>query len=181
MASGEHPSPLLLSYFKDKLPESPILFNETSGERFLSFIYEHPHLSLIFLEINADDIVLLRQGTKGRINVVSAHSSDSGSLVRIEVTNLGELATIFSAQVTQCSHGVANSDTDAGLVTPHRTLLLLTSVHFGALDIRDDLKCTGRHTFLMYTEISISQRCHTSAVSIAYPSQSYPECISCVA
>ncbi|KAL3206767.1 hypothetical protein MRX96_039925 [Rhipicephalus microplus] len=141
-ASGEGPSPLLLSYFKDKLPESPILFNETSGERFLSFIYEHPHLSLILLEINADDIVLLRQGTKGRINVVSAHSSDSGSLVRIEVTNLGELATIFSAQVTQCSHGVANSDTDAGLVTPQRTLLLLTSVHFGALDIRDDLKCT---------------------------------------
>ncbi|XP_075721652.1 hapless 2 isoform X1 [Rhipicephalus microplus] len=141
LASSEDPSPLLLSYFKDKLPESPILFNETSGERFLSFIYEHPHLSLILLEINADDIVLLRQGTKGRINVVSAHSSDSGSLVRIEVTNLGELATIFSAQVTQCSHGVANSDTDAGLVTPQRTLLLLTSVHFGALDIRDDLKC----------------------------------------
>ncbi|XP_049267109.1 hapless 2-like [Rhipicephalus sanguineus] len=142
VASGEAPSPILLSYFKDKLPESPILFNETSGERFLSFIYQHPHLSLILLDINADDIVLLRQGTKGRINVVSAQSSDSASLVRIEVTNLGELTTIFSVQVTQCSHGVANSDTDSALVTPRRTLLLLTSVHFGALDIRDDLKCT---------------------------------------
>lgn len=142
VTSGEAPSPILLSYFKNKLPESPILFNETSGERFLSFIYEHPHLSLILLDINADDIVLLRQGTKGRINVVSAQSSDSASLVRIEVTNLGELATIFSVQVTQCSHGVANSDTDSALVTPRRTLLLLTSVHFGALDIRDDLKCT---------------------------------------
>ncbi|XP_075556756.1 hapless 2-like [Dermacentor variabilis] len=61
-ASGEMPSPILLSYFKDKLPESPILFDETSGERFLTFVYEHPHLSVIHLELNADDIVLLRQG-----------------------------------------------------------------------------------------------------------------------
>ncbi|KAK8774680.1 hypothetical protein V5799_010792 [Amblyomma americanum] len=62
VASGEPPSPMLLSYYKDNLPESPILFNETSGERFLSFVYDHPHLSLILLEINADDIALLRQG-----------------------------------------------------------------------------------------------------------------------
>ncbi|XP_054928155.2 uncharacterized protein [Dermacentor andersoni] len=61
-ASGEMRSPILLSYFKDKLPESPILLDETSGERFLTFIYEHPHLSVIHLELNADDIVLLRQG-----------------------------------------------------------------------------------------------------------------------
>ncbi|KAL1487266.1 hypothetical protein MTO96_031029 [Rhipicephalus appendiculatus] len=82
IASGEAPSPLLLSYFKDKLPESPYPLQRDKWRAV-------PHV-----------------------------------------------------QVTQCSHGVANSDTDAGLVTPRRTLLLLTSVHFGALDIRDDLKCT---------------------------------------
>lgn len=140
--AGVETSSILLSSYKDNLPDAPIVYNETSGERFLTFKYSHPHLSLILLEINADHIMLLRQGKKGRINVVSARSSYSGSAVRADVTNLGELPTIFTLQVTQCSHGVANSDTDSAPLRPRQSVVLLASVFFGALDIREDVKCT---------------------------------------
>ncbi|XP_040067245.1 uncharacterized protein LOC115316760 [Ixodes scapularis] len=59
--TGEFP-PLLLSSYKKQLPESPILFNETSGEHFLAFFHAHSHLSLILLEINAENITLFKQG-----------------------------------------------------------------------------------------------------------------------
>ncbi|KAM7288302.1 hapless 2-like [Ixodes scapularis] len=139
--TGEFP-PLLLSSYKKQLPESPILFNETSGEHFLAFFHAHSHLSLILLEINAENITLFKQGTNGRINVVSTRSSDSSSVVRVEAHNVGDTPAIFTALVTQCTHGVSNSDTSSAPVRPRRSILLLFVVQFGTLDIREDVRCT---------------------------------------
>ncbi|CAN8032016.1 unnamed protein product, partial [Ixodes persulcatus] len=139
--TGEFP-PLLLSSYKKQLPESPILFNETSGERFLTFFHAHSHLSLILLEINAENITFFKQGMNGRINVVSTRSSDSSSVVRVEAHNVGDTPAIFTALVTQCTHGVSNSDTSSAPVRPRRSILLLFVVQFGTLDIREDVRCT---------------------------------------
>ncbi|XP_064484785.1 hapless 2-like isoform X2 [Ornithodoros turicata] len=136
------PTPVLLSFYRHSLPEAPILYNASSGERFLTFLYRQPHMSLIVMEINADNLTLVRESTKGRINGVSSRSTHAGSYIRVQVSNLGIAPAIFTVQATQCTHGVANSDTDTTLLTPQQSTLLLLVVHFGDLDIRNDINCT---------------------------------------
>ncbi|XP_023217376.1 uncharacterized protein LOC111619793 [Centruroides sculpturatus] len=99
--SGRKGSYMLQFYGKPS--KYPILFNKTSGEHWLALKHQGYHISTVYIEINADSIIVLRTGKHAQLTSIFTITSNTNSEVTVQLTNTGLVPSRFAVKIVNCN------------------------------------------------------------------------------
>ena len=117
--------------------------NRASGEYLLLMKHTYPYTSYVDVEVDADDIGILRTGMHAQITNVYTMSGEQRTLVTAVITNTGLVSSTFSVQIASCTHNVPNSKRVAFNIAPQNQMTLNITLNHGSEIIRDKIVCSS--------------------------------------
>ncbi|KAF0310039.1 Hapless 2 [Amphibalanus amphitrite] len=123
--------------------EDAIEVNRASGEYLLLMKHTYPYTSYVDVEVDADDIGILRTGMHAQITNVYTKSGEQLTLVTTVITNTGLVSSTFSVQIASCTHKVPNSKRITFNLAPQNQVTINITLNHGSEIIRDKIVCSA--------------------------------------
>ncbi|XP_053985670.1 uncharacterized protein LOC128880043 isoform X2 [Hylaeus volcanicus] len=97
--------------------------NGTGSREFLALEYHSPHVSVIDVELRADNNALLRAGSSGQLSEVHADNrAIDYTVITAVITNKGSSLSFYRARITDCPRGLPvswlNAETPTKIIPP---------------------------------------------------------------
>ena len=122
--------------------EDAIEVNRASGEYLLLMKHNYPYTGYVDIEVDADDIGILRTGMHAQITSVYTKSGEQRTLVTTIITNTGLVSSTFSVQIASCTHKVPHSKRIVFNIAPQNQITINITLSHGSEIIRDKIVCS---------------------------------------
>lgn len=130
----------LLQFYGEPYKE-PILVNDTTHEHWLALEYYTQHLSVIYIELNADKIVALRAGKYAQIASVVTTSSSDGIDFHVAIINAGLVSSEFSVQAVRCSYDIPDTAKESSVITAQGKHDFVVTTKYGNIEVTEAFTC----------------------------------------
>ncbi|XP_035230151.1 hapless 2-like isoform X3 [Stegodyphus dumicola] len=130
--------------------KDPIVIDQDTKEHWLALEYYEPHTTVMTVEFNADDIVILTPGQQAEILKVVSTSLQKRIVIYVSVHNTGLSPAKFSVRAVKCGFQVPDSNNLTLLVPPQLTEEFVLSTNPGSIQLNEKFTCSVQVNNALY-------------------------------